>query len=827
MHTESLFSLPISNPVALFGLAMVIILVAPLLAVRLRLPGIVGVLLAGLIVSPNALNLMARDETIVLLGTVGLLYIMFQAGLEVNMIEFSRHRRQSLQFGITTFLLPLVIGTAIGLYLIELGWGASILLGSLFASHTLLAYPAVSRLGLAAEASVTTTVGGTILTDTLALLVLAITANSVGDEPTGWQFWLLLVGKIAIYSVAVFTLLPRIGRWFFRHYPISEYEPFVFILAAVFVTAFFAEVAGIEPIIGAFVAGLILNRLVPHQSTLMNRIQFVGESLFIPFFMLSVGMLIDLRVLFGGWDAWIVAGSMIGAVMLSKWMAAQLARPLFGYSRAQAGLMYGLTIPQAAATLAAALVGFEIGLFNENILNGTILMMLVTCVIGPLLADYYGRRLVLELDGQSGSSGRQPLQRILIPLANTASIDEQMELAQAIYDPQQEQPLLPLVIVRSGNNSEQEMSRGERRLELAVTRAAAANIPARALTRLDYQIGKGIVQAVREERASLVVMHWAGDIAARQHLLGTIADEVVKQTTGGVLLQRTPLPLVTSRRLIVMLPPLLRLEEDLLTAGRHLMHFGRQYNVPLVFVGLKPELKSVREQFSGLAKGVELEYIEWPEWKQTIPRLEALVLDNDMVILLSPRPGTIAWRPSLAKLPRLLATRFADHNLLIYYLALPVSFNQLTSEKLAELPAVRTYDIQSEKGMSLPRVLEQALYSLDDFDAASVNYLLDQMIQDDSYSPELRPGQLLYLARDPQLKEPVLLFARSQEGVMTPRASQPAHQLFLLLLPERTTSSASLRLIEATVRYAGLQINEKPESGEPLHQGVVPTPTEA
>ena len=288
------FELPLKSPVLVFSLILLIILLSPILMRKLNIPGIIGLIISGVIVGPHGLNLLAKNSAIELFSTIGLLYIMFIAGLELDLNEFKANKNKSLLFGFFTFTIPLAIGFPVVYYFLDYNFNASFLTASMFATHTLVAYPIVSRLGVSKNQAVAITVGGTILTDTAVLIILAVVMeNSKGS--LNQEFWIRLAISLAIFSVIMFLLIPRIAKWFFRKLESEKHSHYIFVLSVVFFAAFLAELAGIEAIIGAFVAGLALNKLIPHSSALMNRIEFIGNSLFIPFFLISVGMLVDIR----------------------------------------------------------------------------------------------------------------------------------------------------------------------------------------------------------------------------------------------------------------------------------------------------------------------------------------------------------------------------------------------------------------------------------------------------------------------------------------------------------------------------------------------------
>ena len=340
-HLALEFALPLQNPVLVFCVVLFIILLAPLILRQFKVPGVIGLIISGVIVGPHALNILEKNSAVDLFSTIGLLYIMFIAGLELDMDEFRRNRNKSLWFGLFTFAIPLSIGYPACRYLLGYGEAASFLTAIMFATHTLVAYPIVSKFGISRHQAVAITVGGTILTDTAVLLVFAVIMGAENGGLTQ-EFWLRLSTSMVLFLLFMFLVLPRIARWFFSRLESEKTSHYIFVLAAVFFAAFLAQVAGVEPIIGAFVAGLSLNRLIPHSSALMNRLEFVGNALFIPFFLISVGMIVDVRVLTRGTDAVVVAAVLTVVALAGKWLAALLAQVVFRYSGAQRQLIFGL-----------------------------------------------------------------------------------------------------------------------------------------------------------------------------------------------------------------------------------------------------------------------------------------------------------------------------------------------------------------------------------------------------------------------------------------------------------------------------------------------------
>lgn len=388
--------LPIKDPVLIFLIVLVAILVMPLIAKRLKFPSLIGLILTGVVIGPHGLNVLTRDNSFTLFGTVGMLYIMFLAGLELDLDEFSKKRRRSITFGALTFFIPLILGLITVVGILQYSWLAAWWIASMFSTHTLVAYPIASRLGVTRDEAVAVAVGGTIITDTAVLLLLAVFTGSA-EGTLNMMFWIKLIISLSLFGVILFWAFPRIGDWFFKHVDAEPNTHAVFILMMVFSAAFLAQLAGVEAIIGAFASGLALNHLVAHESPLKAQLEFVGNTLFVPFFLIGVGMLVDLKVLFGGPRALIVAVTLTSMALISKWLAAYLTQLCFGYSKIQRNLIFGLSASHAAATLAVILIAYQLKIIDDHVLNGTIVLILVTCLTASFMTERAGRQLVKEL----------------------------------------------------------------------------------------------------------------------------------------------------------------------------------------------------------------------------------------------------------------------------------------------------------------------------------------------------------------------------------------------------------------------------------------------
>src|SRR5688572_26707314 len=543
------FTLPLTNPVIIFSLVLFIILFAPILLNKIKVPHIIGLILAGVIIGPYGFNLLLRDSSIVLFGTVGLLYIMFTAGLEIDLEEFRKSRLASFVFGLFTFLVPMTLGTLTMYYVMRFEVLSALLLGSMFASHTLLAYPIASKYGIARIKSVTLSIGGTIVTDILSLLVLATVAGLTRGD-IGPSFWLRLGIGTLIFGCIVFFVFPFIARWFFKNFDdnISQY---IFVLAMVFLGAFLAEVAGLEAIIGAFLAGLTLNRFIPHSSALMNRIEFVGNAVFIPFFLIGVGMLVDFSVLFRGWESILIAVVMIILAVLSKFIAAWLTQKTFHLTATERRMIFGLSTARVGATLAVVLVGYNIitgetetgepiRLLSESVLNGTVLMILVTCTISSFIVEKASQELALLNENQIGKTSEG--EKIMISLAYPEMVTDMVDLGLLLKPKRSEIPVYALHIISDEHNSESAEAVGRKMMDKAMLQAVATEQNIFPLTRHDASISNGIIYTIKEQGITdlLLGLHHNAD---QKDFLGATAERILRKVFETVLIYKPIQPL--------------------------------------------------------------------------------------------------------------------------------------------------------------------------------------------------------------------------------------------------------------------------------------------
>lgn len=666
------FTLPLADPVLKFLLILLIILAAPLLLNKLRIPHLLGLIIAGAIIGPHGFNLVLRDSSIILSGTAGLLYIMFLAGLEIDMADFKRNSTKSLAFGMYTFLIPMILGTVVGIWVLRFNVLTSVLLASMFASHTLIAYPIISKLGISKNKAVSITVGGTMITDTLALLVLTIIVGMATGQVND-MFWIRLGVSILIFALIVLFGFPFIGRWFFKHVHdnISQY---IFVLVMVFLGSFLAQVAGMEAIIGAFLSGLALNRLIPQSSPLMNRVEFVGNAIFIPFFLLGVGMLIDYRTFFTSFETIKVGLIMIIVATAAKYIAAWMTQKTFHLSTDQRSVIFGLSNAQAAATLAAVMVGYNvitgtdangepIRLLNESVLNGTILMILVTCTIASFAAQK-GAHNIAAQDISDKEENKKESEHILIPVSNEETVEELVNLSLAIKSPQNKNGLFALKVIDNHHSDEKALKQSRRVLQTAVNTAAATDTRMKDLLRYDLSVSNAIASVVKErEITDLVVgLHKEKDIPAA--FLGHIVESVLAESSVSTFIYKPAQPISTVRRHLIIIPELAEKEIGFNQIIFRLRNVTQNTGAATVFYGSEATLNALKKLLA--KKSGEASYIEFNDWDEFLIVFRDIKPDDTMWIILSRKEG-LSYAPAMARIPKYLNKYFQANSFVLAY----------------------------------------------------------------------------------------------------------------------------------------------------------------
>lgn len=668
------FSLPLKNPVIIFSLVLFIILFAPLILNKLKIPHIIGLIVAGVVIGPYGLNLLLRDSSIVLFGTVGLLYIMFTAGLEIDLEEFKKNRVKSFVFGLFTFSVPMVLGTLATYFLLGFELPASLLLGSMLASHTLLAYPIASRYGITRIRSVTLTIGGTIITDILALLVLAGIVGMFKGEVTA-AFWARLAISSLVFAAIVFFVFPVIARWFFKKFDdsISQY---IFVLAIVFLGSFLAEAAGLEAIIGAFLSGLAINRFIPHSSPLMNRIDFVGNALFIPFFLIGVGMLVDFSVLFKGLGAIKVAAVMITIAVVGKYIAALLTQKTFKLSADERQMIFGLSNARVGATLAVVLVGYNvilgetaagepIRLLNEDVLNGAILMILVTCTISSFTVERASRNIALLENAKPGEP-EENTERILISLAYPETVNDMVDLALLLMPHKNKAPFYALHVVDETDISGNKHSAGKKMMDKATKHAAATDSTIIPLTRFDVNISNGIIYTIKEHNITDVIIGFHHLAQEGESFFGPVVQNILQNTRETIFIYKAVQPVNTLKRIVVTVPPNAEYEQGFLHWFERVQTISKETGLTLRMYANETTIKILTDTNANNPSPLAIDFNAFDNWDDFLI-FSREVKQDDLFIIVSSRKGYLSYIPQIDKLPKYLLKYFVQNSYIILY----------------------------------------------------------------------------------------------------------------------------------------------------------------
>lgn len=668
--TSVLLSLPVKDPTWIFLIVLVIILFAPLLLNKLRIPHIIGMILAGVLIGEHGLNILERDSSFELFGQVGLYYIMFLAGLEMDMEDFRKNKVKGLVFGLLTFAIPMALGIWSSMTFLGFGALTSVLLASMYASHTLIAYPIVSRYGLSRQRSVTISIGGTAVTVTLALVVLALISGLFNGSATP-VYWLMLSLKVTLICLVIIFVFPKIGRFFFRKYDDAVMQ-FVFVLALVFLGGGLISLAGMEGILGAFLVGMVLNPLVPKVSPLMSRLEFVGNALFIPYFLIGVGMIIDVRSFVTGGTALKVAVVMTVVATLSKWLAAFITQKIYRLSSGERTMIFGLSNAQAAATLAAVLVGHEIvmrngeRLLNDDVLNGTIVMILFTCIISTIETERACRKFAVDdKSGAISPDAGKTKEKILIPVANPETIDNLVNLALMIKDRRQKDGLVALNVIDDNNDTVSEET-GRRNVEKAAKIASAANVRAEMVSRYDISISSGIVHTIKEHVVTCIVIGLHRKSSILDSFFGSLTGNLLKGTSREVMVARLEMPVNTLKGISVIVPSRAEYETGFAGWVTHLCRMAVQLGCRIRFHSDTQSVKSLRAAADNADAGTLAEIV--PADKASLQdRMDIRVDREHLLVVVSARQGSISYDPAFDRLPALLNRYFQECNLMILY----------------------------------------------------------------------------------------------------------------------------------------------------------------
>ena len=634
------FTLPIHNSVLSFTIILIIILLAPFLLRKIRVPGIIVLILAGIIIGPQGFNLIAKDEAVDLFSTIGLLYIMFLAGLELDANEFSRNKNKSILYGILTFAFPLIIGFPVCYYIMGYGFLTSLLAASMLSTHTLIAYPIVSKLDLTKNEAVAITVGGTIIADTAVLIILAM-VHGVQSQSAGWIMWLHMGISFTLFFLFMFKIIPVIAQWVLKRVENERYSHYIFVLATVFLSSFVAELTGLEPIIGAFTAGLVLNRLIPKTSTLMSRIEFAGNALFIPFFLISVGMIIDMNAFFSGTETLWVALILTIVAFAGKWLAAAITARFLHYSAPQRNLIFGLSSARVAATLAVITVGYEIGLINLYVLNGTIILILISCIVSTLVTENAARKMAIQKSTEIVALTESEYDRVLVTISNPATMTYLTDFALNISVPKNKIPVYVLSVVNDNQQAQKKLAEARQKLEKLIKHGAETEREIEIITTLDQNVASGIRRVITETAATDIVIGASPKSRFSDVIFGNLMQHLMNSTNKLLFFYNPKFPIYLYSCLQIICPPHSEKEYGFQNWLRKVSLLAKNLNISSKFYCDKRTIDAIRHAINYLKIRGSFEFYVTDVFTET-DRIGKDFKETDLIIFIRPRKGSVS-----------------------------------------------------------------------------------------------------------------------------------------------------------------------------------------
>lgn len=655
----------VTQPVQIFFIVLAIILFAPLVLNKLKIPHIIGMIAAGIVIGPYGLDVLDRDSSFAVFGQVGLLYLMFLAGLEIDMFHLRLNLRKGLFFGLLTLIVPLALGVFTSVYLLGVDWPTSFLLGSMYASHTLLAYPVAARFGITRAPAVIIAIVGTIIAVVGALLVLAGTVSVCQEGYFSIGTIALLMLRLGIWAAVLVYAYPRLARYFFKKYS-DKVTQYVFVLVLVFLAACSAQFIGLEPVLGAFLAGLLLNRYIPVSSPLMSSIEFVGNALFIPYFLISVGMMINLRV-FADQDTLITAAIMLVVALMSKWLPAFFAQKFYHFDADSRKVLFGLTAAHTAVALAVVTVGYQLEMFDETILNSTIAVILITCALAPLITSGASARLkvkMIDTENVVPSDSRNRINNTLIGVANPITTPALVELAVLMGKARSRQRFYALHVRNDNSSAAKAISRNS--LDEARRTAAAADTTIETLDRYDLNTVTGILNAIEEREITDIILGMHRRTTVIDSFFGNKVDQLLRSTNKMVILARCFIPAGTITRVLVWVPADAQYETGFSRWVRALSRLTRQVGCRIIFCcpgELQPLIRGViySENF-----GIRCEF-RTTEGTDDLILMSNSVLDDDLFVVIGARAQSLSYRGEMVELPAFLQRYFSRNNLMMIY----------------------------------------------------------------------------------------------------------------------------------------------------------------
>ncbi len=652
----------VTQPIPIFFIVLAIILLAPLLLNRLKIPHIVGMIVAGVVIGPYGLDVLQADSSFAIFGQVGLLYLMFLAGLEIDMYHLRLNLRRGLLFGVLTLVIPLVAGVLTSVWLLRLGWLTSLLLGAMYASHTLISYPVAARYGITKSPAVVVAVVGTIIAVTGALMVIAVTVTVDRENGFNPLDLLWLMARMAIWVGAILYAYPRVTRWFFKTYG-DRVTQYVFVLAMVFLAAWTAQLIGLEGILGAFLAGLVLNRYVPPASSLMSSIEFVGNALFIPYFLIGVGMMINLRVV-ADWTTLGVAGIMLAVALISKWLPAWITQRVYGYGASSRKVLFGLTSAHTAVALAVVSLGYGMGLLNSVVLNATILVILVSCGLAPLITAAGAPKLKISMTGDDDILRHTRVNNTLIAVDNPLITPQLVELGLLMCNDRGQHNFYAIHVRNDRGTQAKAISR--QALDIARRTAAAVDMTLEEIDRYDLNTVTGIINAADERDITEIILglHRRGTVI--DTFLGAKIEGLLRLTSRMIIINRIYIPLNTVTRIVVWVPRSAQYETGFSRWVRGLARLTRQLGCRIIFCSHADCQPLIRGVIYHGNYDIRCEFRTVESLDDMIVMMHR-VLDDDLFVFISARSNSVSYTDEVTEMFPLIQRNFSRNNLMIIY----------------------------------------------------------------------------------------------------------------------------------------------------------------
>lgn len=654
---------PLQEPVLIFALVLVIILLAPALFRKIKIPEIIGLILAGVLVGPHGLNLLSEDLEFSIFGTIGLLYLMFLAGLEIDVKDFQKNKEKSIAFGALTFIFPFGLSYLTAHFLLDFSVIASLLISSMIATHTLIAYPIISGLGISRNRVVNVSIGGTIIADTIALLILAVLVESTSGD-IGLVFWLKFILYFSVFVFIVNWVFPRISRWFFRNYDGQSSLEYVFVLTIVFISAVIAEFAHIEPIVGAFFAGLALNRLIPKGSPLMNRIMFIGHTLFIPFFLISVGMLVNFGVLFQNTEILWVIGILLIVALVSKYLAAYMTQKIFRFNLNERNLIFGLTTARAASAIAIIIVGFNMEIVQETTMNATIILVLITSLISSFVTERSGKIIAVQREEEEIPEREE--ERILIPISNPETIERLISFAVIIKDDNSDQPIYPINIVEDDSRAQEKIKKYTTMLESAKEHASATDHIAQIITRVDTNVADGISRVIKELAINKVVIGWHEKTPTKDFFFRSLLSNLLEKTGRTIYVSRINSAVNLINKIHVLMPPNTEYEAGFYEWVSDICDICGHTDSEMVFWGYESTHEKIKQYMEKRKTHFEVTYRR-AKCVDMLKVIAKKLNKEDLLVIVKARKHTISYNKEIAQIPEKLDQLFSDANIVVVY----------------------------------------------------------------------------------------------------------------------------------------------------------------